>query len=375
MIGIITFHGSHNYGSVLQAYATQKLLSNLGQESEIINFRMESQKEYYALYPTKYGKQIMVGNVLRLPYHAQRKIRFQKFEKFMQTRYKMSGSDLKNYEDLKTVASKYDMYLTGSDQIWSNRIPELVHSDKDFTGVYFLDFVEDGKKRISFASSVGEANEQDLADKVDLLKKFSAISTRETYGVNLLSKMTGMPVSKVLDPTLMISKEEWLSIAPKEPMVKGDYIFLYTLRGVRKVATWGKYLTKLAKKLNMKVVCVSPFFPVLTPGVQNIYNAGPEDFINLINNAKLVFTDSFHGTAFSINLNKPFFSLTPGKEGDVRKREITDTLGVGDRIISQHSQVEEIMDWELDYTTRITNQKLEELRKEGLDYLQRAIEE
>lgn len=373
MIGIITFHGSHNYGSVLQAYATQKLLSNLGQESEIINFRMKSQKEYYALYPTKYGKQIMVGNVLRLPYHTQRIIRFRKFEDFIQTRYKISGPDLRNYEDLKTVSSKYDMYLTGSDQIWSNRIPELVHSDTDYTGVYFLDFVEDGKKRISFASSVGEANEQDLADKVELLKKFSAISTREIYGVNLLSKMTGMYVKKVLDPTLMISKEEWLSIAPKEPIVKGDYIFLYTLRGVRKATSWGKYLTKLAKKLNMKVVCVSPFFPVLTPGVQNIYNAGPEDFINLINNAKIVFTDSFHGTAFSINLNKPFFSLTPGKEGDVRKREIIDTLGVGDRIISQHSQVEEITDWRLDYPTRITNQKLEELRKEGLDYLSSAI--
>lgn len=374
MIGIITFHGSHNYGSVLQAYATQKLLTNLGYKSEIINFRMKSQKEYYKLYPTRYGIRTIIGNVMLLPYHNNRKTRFVKFENFMKNRYVLSGIELETYDDLKTVASKYDIYLTGSDQIWSNRIPELVRSDLNYTGVYFLDFVKGDKKRISFASSVGEANEKDLADKAELLKKFSYLSTRETYGVNLLSKLTGKPVFKVLDPTLMISKEEWISIASKEPLVKGKYIFLYTLRGVRKGLAWGKHLSELGKRLNMKVICISPFFPVLTPGIKNIYNAGPEDFINLINNASLVFTDSFHGTAFSINLNKPFFSLTPRKEGDVRKREIMDTLGVGDRVISRHEQVAGIKEWELDYSKRITNQKLDELRKEGLDYLRTSIE-
>ncbi len=374
MIGIITFHGSHNYGSVLQAYATQKLLTNLGYESEIINFRMKSQKEYYKLYPTKYGIRTIIGNILLLPYHNSRKSRYAKFENFIRNRYVLSGPDMSTYDELKTVSSRYDMYLTGSDQIWSNRIPELVESDVDYTGVYFLDFVENNKRRISFASSVGESNEKDLTDKVQLLKKFSYISTRETYGVNLLSKLTGKSVSKVLDPTLMITKEEWLSIAAKEPIIKEKYIFLYTLRGVRKGLLWGKYISEIAKKLNMRVVCISPFFPVLTPRVKNIYSAGPEEFVNLINNASLIFTDSFHGTAFSINLNKPFFSLTPEKERDVRKKEIIDTLGVGDRILSNYKQVAEIEEWELDYSKRITNQKLKELRKEGQDYLRTAIE-
>lgn len=374
MIGIITFHGSHNYGSVLQAYATQKILRDLGYQSEIINFRMKSQKEYYKLYPIQYGIRTIIGDIMLLPNHNDRKICFSKFESFMKKYYVLSGPELETYDDLKTVSSKYDIYLTGSDQIWSNRIPELVGSELDYTGVYFLDFVEDSKKRIAFASSVGEADEKDLSNKVKFLKKFSHISTRETYGVDLLSKLTGQFISKVLDPTLMVSKEEWLSIATKEPIVSGKYIFLYTLRGVRKGMAWGKYLSELGKKLNMKVVCISPFFPVLVPGVENIYDAGPEDFINIISNASVVFTDSFHGTAFSINLNKPFFSLTPSKEKDVRKREIIDTFGLGDRGISSYAQIAEIQNWELDYSKRIANQKLKKIRKECLSYLQMAIE-
>lgn len=376
MIGIITFHGSHNYGSVLQAYATQKMVKDLGYESEIINFRMKSQKDYYSLYPFNYGIRTIIGNGLLLPYHSKRIDRANKFENFINDRYSLSGGELETYDELRTVASKYDIYLTGSDQIWSNRIPELVHSDTDYTGAYFLDFVQNGKKKISFASSVGEANENDLADKVKYLKQFSAISTRENYGVDLLSKISGKKVTKVLDPTLMIPKEDWISLARKtNPLVKGDYIFLYTLRGIRKVNTWGKYLSRLSKKLKMPVVCISPFYPVYIPEIKNIYNAGPEDFINLINNASIVFTDSFHGTAFSINLNKPFYSLTPGKEGDVRKREVIDMLGVGDRIITSHEEVEKITEWRLDYSTRITNKKLEELRIEGLDYLRKAIDD
>lgn len=373
MIGIITFHGSHNYGSVLQAYATQKILTDLGYESEIINFRMKSQKEYYALYQTKYGMTGFIGDVLMLPVHLLRKQRFDKFETFINTRYHLSGKDIENYEGLKEVSNKYDLYLTGSDQIWSNRIPEFVGSDIDYTGVYFLDFVENGKKRIAFSSSVGEANEEDLKNAIEYLRKFSHISTRETYGVNLLSKFVDQKVYKTLDPTLMVPKEEWSAISGKEPVVKGDYIFLYTLKGLRPGLEWGKYLSQLGKNLNMKVVCISPFFPVITPGIKNIFNAGPEEFINLINNAKLVFTDSFHGTAFSINLNKPFFSLTPGGAADVRKREILDTLGVGDRILTSQDQVAEITEWMLDYDARSTNATLNELRKEGLQYLRTAI--
>lgn len=165
MIGIITFHGSHNYGSMLQAYATQQALLKLGYKNEIINFRMKSQKEYYALYQTKYGMMRFVRNLLLLPIHSLRSKREMKFEKFLREKYILSGDELETYEDLKTVASKYDIYLSGSDQIWSNRIPELIGSKIDYKGAYFLDFVAPGKKKVSYASSIGEATLEELEDK------------------------------------------------------------------------------------------------------------------------------------------------------------------------------------------------------------------
>ena len=101
MVGLITFHGSHNHGSMLQAYATQKSIENLGYNVEIINFRMLSQKEYYALYQTKYGKMRFFRGLLMLPIHIARQKREVKFERFLQSRYKLSREEYASYEDLK----------------------------------------------------------------------------------------------------------------------------------------------------------------------------------------------------------------------------------------------------------------------------------
>ena len=140
-VGIITFHGSHNHGSMLQAYATQRAIEKIGIESEIINFRMKSQKEYYSLYPMKFGTMRFFRSLCMLPIHMARKKRSEKFENFLRNRFLLSGKELANYDDLKSVSEKYDLYLSGSDQIWSNLIPEFKSTEADYTGVYFLDFV------------------------------------------------------------------------------------------------------------------------------------------------------------------------------------------------------------------------------------------
>ena len=100
-IGLITFHGSHNYGSVLQAYATQKLLEEKGDHCEIINFRMKSQLDYYSLYTAKYGLLTLGQEILMLPEHRERKRRSDKFEHFITKRFSLSGRALHTYKDLK----------------------------------------------------------------------------------------------------------------------------------------------------------------------------------------------------------------------------------------------------------------------------------
>ena len=107
MIGIITFHGSHNYGSVLQAYATQKMVKDLGYESEIINFRMKSQKDYYSLYPFNYGIRTIIGNGLLLPYHSKRIDRANKFENFINDFYSDENSYSNEFVSLDDLLKNY----------------------------------------------------------------------------------------------------------------------------------------------------------------------------------------------------------------------------------------------------------------------------
>lgn len=370
MIGIITFHGSHNHGSMLQAYATQQALLKLGYKNEIINFRMKSQKEYYALYQTKFGMMRFVRNLLLLPIHSSRSKRERKFEKFLHEKYILSGNELETYEDLKTVASKYDIYLSGSDQIWSNRIPELVGSKIDYKGVYFLDFVAPGKKKVSYASSIGEATLEELEDKKNLLMQYKSIATREKTGALVLSKLLGKKIPTVIDPTLLLNKDDWRKISG-ERIISEKYIFLYTLRGIRPGRKWAKYLKPLGERLGYKVVCVSPFFPVISKGIECLVNVGPENFVNLIDNAELVFTDSFHGTAFSINLGKNFFSLTKAGSRDVRKIDLMKSVGLNDRLLTDISDIDKIREFNMDYLE--PQSKLDRLRKESYAYLSSAL--
>lgn len=369
-IGIITFHGSHNHGSMLQAYATQKLISNIGHESEIINFRMKSQKEYYTLYQTKYGKMRFFRGLLLIPIHGARSKREAKFEDFLNSRMILSGRELETYEDLESVSSKYDIYLSGSDQIWSNRIPELVGSDIDYSGVFFLNFVLPGKKKISFASSTGAATKEDLYSKANLLRQYDFISTREVTGAEIICNLIDRKVMTVLDPTLMLSGDDWRKIIKKERVEKDKYIFLYTLKGIRPGRKWGYALNRLGKKLGLKVVCVSPFFPIVHSGVKNYINVGPEDFLNLIENAELVFTDSFHGTAFSVNLEKSFYTLS--LEKDSRKADLLKELGLGDQIVNSFADIDRIRDYKIDFS--VSRERLKKLRTDGYEFLKKAVE-
>lgn len=373
MIGIITFHGSHNHGSMLQAYATQQSLKKIGFQSEIINFRMKSQKEYYALYQTKYGVMRFVRGLFLVPLHSARRKRFNKFEDFLNNCYILSGDEMSDYKDLETVKDKYDIYLSGSDQIWSNHIPEFKGSKIDYTGVYFLDFANENKKRVAYASSIGIGTFEELKEKKNLLDKYSHIATREKRGSDIIEKVTGKKVNTVIDPTLLLNKNDWKKISGEKPIVDGKYIFLYTLQGIRPGKKWAKELKKLSKRLGVKIIAVSPFFPIVSSGITNLINVGPKEFINLIDNAQMVFTDSFHGTAFSINMNKPFYSLTKAGSVDVRKKSLLKNVGLENREINSFDEIDKIGDYVIDYAP--VNEKLELLREDSMKYLKEALAE
>ena len=126
-------------------------------------------------------------------------------------------------------------------------------------------------------------------------------------------------------------------------------MFLYTLHGLKHGLKWGKVLTDFKKKTGLKIVAVSPFFPITAHGIQNVIDAGPLDFLNLIKNAELVFTDSFHGTAFSINMNKPFYSYIGKSSGDNRKMDIMRKFGLEERALESMVESEKRKNWSMSY--------------------------
>lgn len=371
-VGVITFHGSHNYGSVLQAYATQETIKKLGCDVEIINFRMESQKRYYSLYPRGYGIWTLGQDLLMLPFHGKRSIRAKKFENFI-SEMPLSGPEMKNRKELQSVVNRYDVYLTGSDQIWSNRIPELVGAKEDFTGVYFFDFVNNNKPRIAYASSVGEITYDELIEKKKWLNKFTSISTREQYGVDLLRRIVDKDVELVLDPTFLLNKDQWGEKAGRERLIKEPYVLLYTLHGLKHGLKWGKALTEFGKRKGLKIVAISPFFPITATDVRNVIDAGPFDFLNLIKNAELIFTDSFHGTAFSINMNKPFYSYVGKNTGDNRKLGIMRQFGLEGRALESLEDIEKIVEYDLDYVNY--NKLIDAARDRSSGWLKMALEQ
>ena len=371
-VGVITFHGSHNYGSVLQAYATQETIKKLGCDVEIINFRMESQKRYYSLYPRGYGIWTLGQDLLMLPFHGKRSIRAQKFEDFI-SEMPLSGPEMKNRKELQSVVNRYDVYLTGSDQIWSNRIPELVGAKEDFTGVYFFDFADNNKPRIAYASSVGEITYDELIKKKKWLNKFTSISTREQYGVDLLRRIVDKDVELVLDPTFLLNKDQWGEKAGRERLIKEPYVLLYTLHGLKHGLKWGKALTEFGKRKGLKIVAISPFFPITATDVRNVIDAGPFDFLNLIKNAELIFTDSFHGTAFSINMNKPFYSYVGKNTGDNRKLGIMRQFGLEGRALESLEDIEKIDEYDLDYVNY--NKIIDAARDRSCGWLKMALEQ
>ena len=366
-VGLITFHASHNHGSVLQAYATQQSILKLGHNCEIINFRMPSQKNYYSLYGARHDWALKIRKALLLSYHFQRKQRAAKFETFLRERL-ICTPEYNSYDDLKG-APTYDVYVSGSDQIWSPSIPEFALSDVDYTGVYFLDFT-DGRK-IAYASSIGEATADQLQSKAPLLQQFSRLSTREQRGAQILQKITGQTVQVVLDPTLLLTAEDWNTLAGEKPLVKEPYVLLYSLQGIKALRNWGQALGPFCQRQHLKFVSICPFFPVLGANAENRMDTGPCDFLNLIKFARVVFTDSFHGTAFSLNFRKPFFVYQSHGNKDRRKTALLDRFSLSDRILSNLDSIPEIMDITIDYT--MAEPLIDAARAASLDYLSDSL--
>ena len=266
-------------------------------------------------------------------------------------------------ENISSINGRYNLIMVGSDQVWN---PNLTGNyDKSF----FLDFVKDVPKG-AYAPSIGhdEWPEEMTPEIQNFLKDFSFIGIREKTSVPAVEKLYQKTVHWSLDPTFLLDKSEWKNIAlpPKEK--KDSYIMVYCIMSSGKLPTLVQATEYASKTLGIPVLdCVGLYKRV--PSAIKKRNVGAEKWLGYLLNAKIVITDSFHGVAFCINNNIPFYVII-SRNGN-RITSILDLFGLRDRLITS---VEE-MDLTKDINWESVNTKLEEVRKENQTWLKESIYE
>ncbi|WP_303179924.1 polysaccharide pyruvyl transferase family protein [uncultured Butyricimonas sp.] len=291
----VTWTYYQNYGTILQAYALQQVIIKLGHNNKIIDDSMIIRKKYrFAFIPDK------IKDICRIVFHLNnvyaRKsiIRNREYKQF---KMKYLHIDFNTFP-VKNLDKRYDIFICGSDQIWSP-------TEKIFDDFYFLEFTQ--KRKVAYAPSLGKAFLPDWYKKrvKRLLKNFDFISVRESKGAELLSELIGYELEVVLDPTLLLNSPEWDKVINGECTDIGKYILVYMLTPND---IYIKVVMDFAKKYNLKVCILGTSEEYLHLDAENIF-CGPDRFLQLIKQAEIVFTDSFHGTIFSILFHKEFYTF------------------------------------------------------------------
>ena len=366
-IATITYHASYNYGSNLQAFALQEKIKLMIPDCQysIINLRIPIQKNMYKNIFELPG----IKNKIKRLMFINRKKEFMKkqeyFEDFITNKLNIS-KEYQSLEELNNENFNYDYYISGSDQVWNLRA-------YDFDWANYLEFVKKGK-RISYAASIGpidyKFSESEKTRIKEDLQKYSNISVREKGTADKIKELTGLDSTINIDPTLLLTKEEWNSLIPTEDNRKlGDYILFYDLKN--KEEDW-KMVKYIAENLKLPVIITRlPAKYLYKYNFKMKLDVGPIQFVNLIKNANLVISSSFHGTVFSILFEKNFLAIN-GIE-DLRIKDLLSLGGLENKSINIHNYKEALKNINsIDFSLYKKNIKREIEKSEK--YLKNALE-
>lgn len=364
-ISVITMHRIYNYGSVLQTYATQKILQDYCDECEIIDYISPCRTKiplFLDCPPNIKGTRLkkIFYYAAKIPSFVLKDITF---GSFIRKYLNLSPKKYITNDDLLKNPPKADLYVSGSDQVWNSKYNQGV--DKS----YYLNFADKNAKKIAFVSSFGksELNLSEQEKVKPMLSEYSAISVREDLAVKILKDM-GIQGTCLIDPTLQIKKEEWKKLASKR-LVKQKYLLLFLLYNEDNGAT--EYAKKFADAMNLKIVKLS--WELKKPsGIDKLFtHRKPQDFISLFANADFVVTNSFHGVAFSINLNRQFVFI-PRSEFNGRIESLLRLVGLESRKICDLESITAVYE-KIDYNR--VNDKLESERERAKKWLVSTMKE
>ncbi len=364
-VAVITRHAITNYGSLLQAFATQQVIENLGHKCEIINYVRDDEsyakheKTLLARKPDWNRNPIkkMIYLALRQPESIASGKRFEA----EQLKYLHLTKKYTSLEELLEDKPVADVYMTGSDQVWGPV------ENGTYDSSYCLSFTNNSDKRIAYAASFGRTEMTGEVEKFakKWIKQYCHIGVREESAVSILNRM-GIDSVQVLDPTLLLNSAFWSKIA--KPIKQKEYILVYQLHNDKRV---GVYAAQVAKSLGLPLIRVSTSFHQISREGKFIWCPDIAKFLSYIKNAECVITDSFHGTAFAINFNTPFVEVLPNNNTGTRNMSILKLTGLSERILGDDEDITLAME-KLDYSR--ANRIIEKKRKDSLNVLKNMIE-
>lgn len=336
-IGILTFHAAHNYGAVLQAYGLQEFLKSRGHAVEVVDYRPDYLTRPYQVIPRwrvnkKHG---VFANALRLGYYCARILtaailrapmrvrRARGFENFISGALNLSRERFK--EGGRVPAENYDALVFGSDQIWSPN-----HTDGG-DPVFLGDFpVPSGTLKIAYAASAGAASATLGENPIfaNALKNFDALSVREENLAESLRPRTEKEIETVLDPTLLAERDVWEKLARTPRAMPKKYVLVYQVMFNPEA---DRIAAELAAQIGAEVVSVWAGYA--SRGNMRKTET-PAEFVGWFKNAACVVSTSFHGTAFSLIFEKPFYYVGKGEAAENRPRQILGALGLMSRYVS-----------------------------------------
>lgn len=358
-IGILTWHYYGNFGSSLQAFALQKTIQDLGYDVNLINYRnpLYDKRIWWRILL----KKTFIYTVCLISKNLRKK--YINNVKIFQERYLKQTKRFTEPEILQKEATKYTHIVYGSDQIWAPNV---------YSPIYMGAYVPENVKKVSYAASIGlnDIPNNLIPEYKRYLSSFHTIGIREKEGKALLYNKCGIDSTVVLDPTLLVSIDTYLKMQRPVDGIKEKFIFCYFLNKEHK---YREKVIEYAQKHNLHIIGVSDK-PSDSEWMQRLTNVGADQFLWLINNSEVIFTDSYHGSIFSLLFHKNLWIFIRFAEENQlcqnsRIRQLQDNFNLSHRVVTSEREIDDTHNIDYDYFDK----KLATLKEESLSYLKNAL--
>lgn len=383
-IGIVTSNAAflNNYGAVLQAYAMTAQIKRWGEKPEIINYQYNTGGQIVAAESVidrsvkarlKYIFNENISLRQKVLYRLARDKRNRQtelFRKFVQDCIPIDLNNSVTYDELTKNIPDYDCLICGSDQVWN----PLIHANQNDPG-FFLQFGSETCKKIAYAPSfgvsvLGNESKKNLKEYIDC---FDALSVREQSGAAIIQEVCGRDVPVMLDPTMMADSCIWNKFNKRPEGIPEQYILVYRFG---RMAYMEKQIHHVSTELKLPVFEIPVSIESYGKDSKLLFGVGPEEFVTLIRNAKMVLTDSFHASVFSILNHTQFYTFlrqerTEKNNMNSRMENLLEMLELQDRLIYPDSNIVSLTEINYENADRILGEK----RRESQRFLRTALGE